>query len=158
MLNFTMNPVTNHIALRAESDYLERRNMLAANLNVNLTNQGDSLAMYLQAEDFYVGTFHLPQLSIMGGAKNDRVSLTSGFRDTLGDMSGVVSLFANILQDPATQQRSVRVNLLPATITSQGRDWNLSSARVNIDTARIAVERFRVRSDEQELYRCCLWR
>ena len=152
MLNFTMNPVTNHIALRAESDYLERRNMLAANLNVNLTNQGDSLAMYLQAEDFYVGTFHLPQLSIMGGAKNDRVSLTSGFRDTLGDMSGVVSLFANILQDPATQQRSVRVNLLPATITSQGRDWNLSSARVNIDTARIAVERFRVRSDEQELY------
>ena len=151
MLNFTMNPVTNHIALRAESDYLERRNMLAANLRVNLTNQGDSLAMYLQAEDFYVGTFHLPQLSVMGGAKNDRVLLTSGFRDTVGDLSGVLSIYANILHDSITQHRSVSMNLLPATITSRGRDWKLSSSRVKIDTARIEVERFHVRSGEQEL-------
>ena len=151
VLNFTMNPATNHIALRAASDYVERRNMLATNLNMNLTNQGDSLAMYLQAEDFYMSTFHLPQFSVMGGAKNDRVLLTSGFRDTIGSLSGVMSIYANILQDPVTQQRRVGVNVLPATITSQGRDWKISSSRVMIDTARIEVERFHVRSDEQEL-------
>ncbi len=151
MLNFTMNPTTNHIALRAESDYLERRNMLATNLNMNLTNQGDSLAMYLQAEDFYISTFHLPQLSVMGGAKNDRVSLTSGFRDSIGDLSGVLSIYANILNEPTTQLRRVRVNVLPATITSRGRDWKIASSRIHIDTARIEVERFRVRSGEQEL-------
>ena len=151
VLNFTMNPVTNHIALRAASDYLERGNMLATNLNMNLTNQGDSLAMYLQAEDFYVSTFHLPQLSVMGGAKNDRVLLTSGFRDTIGDLSGVVSVFANIQQDPLTLRRSVNLGLLPATITSRGRDWNLLSGRIKIDTARIEVERFSVKSGEQEM-------
>ncbi len=150
-LNFTMNPATNQIALRAESDYLERRNMLATKLNMNVTNQGDSLAMYLRAEDFYMSTFHLPQLSVMGGAKNDRVLLTTGFRDTLGELSGVVSLYANIFNDATTQQRRVGVNVLPATITSRGRDWKIASSRIQIDTARIEVERFRINSDEQEL-------
>jgi autotransporter translocation and assembly factor TamB len=150
-LNFMMNPVSNMLSLRAESQYVERGNILATNLNVNLTNQGDSLAMYLQSEDLYAGAFHLPQLSVMGGAKNDRVSLTSGFRDSVGDLSGVLSIYANILNEPTTQLRRVRVNVLPATITSRGRDWKIASSRIHIDTARIEVERFRVRSGEQEL-------
>lgn len=149
--NFVLNPAANRILLRAESDYLERNNVLATKLNLNVTNQGDSLAMYLSSEDFYAGAFHMPQLSVMGGAKNNRVTLSAGFSDTADSLSGVIGLSAEILRDPENGMRRVAMNIFPTTITQGRKDWRITSDRITIDTARIEIRDFTVRSDGEML-------
>ncbi len=150
-LNFVMNPASNHIMLRAESDYLERGKLLATKLNINVTNQGDSLAMYLNSEDLYSGILHLPHLSVMGGAKHNRVSLSAGFDDMADSLSGVVALRAHLQRVGPNKAPRVDVTVLPATIRANGRDWNITSDTIRLDTARIEVNDFVVRSGQQML-------
>ena len=150
-LNFTMNPNTNHIALRAESDYLERNKMLVTNMNVNLTNQGDSLAMYVSADDMYAGGVHLPQLAIMGGAKNNRVRLSAGFDNKANSVSGMVSLMAQLTRVEPSNMPRVDVTLYPATINTRDKIWRINSDMISIDTTRIVVNDFRVSSGNQLL-------
>lgn len=64
-LRLLFNPANDKLSLKATSEYIERERMLATRLNLNATNRGDSLSVYLRSEDFYVGTFHMPQLSVM---------------------------------------------------------------------------------------------
>ena len=150
-LNFTMNPLTNHLLLRAESEYVERRNMLITNLDVNVTNQGDSLALYLQAEDLYAGAFHLPQLMMMGGAKNNRVQMSAGFNSEDRSLSGGVSMMAHLERVGAQNMPRVNLRLFPSTITQDNKQWRITSDGISIDTARIVVDNFSVRSTDQHL-------
>ena len=154
-LDFTMNPATNHLMLRAESDYIERKKWLITNLNMNLTNQSDSLSVYLSSEDFYLGALHLPQLSLMGGAKNDRVLITAGLHSEANSdedsLSGVVGLLAQVEQDSVTQQRRLAVDILPSKLSTNGQEWNIAPSHITIDTARVAVEGFCINSGEEHL-------
>jgi hypothetical protein len=150
-LNFTMNPKTNHIALRAESEYLERNKLLVTNMNVNLTNQGDSLAMYLSAADMYASGIHLPQLTVMGGAKNNRVRLTTGFDNQADSVSGMLSLMAQLTRVEPNNMPRVDVTLYPATIYSQRKVWRINSDMISLDTTRIVVNNFRVSDGNQLL-------
>ncbi|MBQ5720361.1 MAG: translocation/assembly module TamB domain-containing protein, partial [Alistipes sp.] len=150
-LSFVMNPATDHLALRAESDYIERGKLLITNLNLNLTNQSDSLVMYLNSEDLYSGALHLPRLTVMGGAKHDRVSLSAGFNDTTDSLSGVVALRAQLHRVGAQGMPRLDVNLLPTTIYTPERDWRVTSDSISLDTARISIRDFRIESDRQSL-------
>lgn len=151
-LDFTMNPATNHLMLRAESDYIERNKLLITELNMNLSNQGDSLSVYLSSQDLYAGALHLPQLSLMGGAKNDRV-LLSGFFDSAADsLSGVVGLMASIDHDSVTMRRRLAVDIFPSKLTAGDKTWQLASSRVVVDTASVAVSDFCISSGEEHLH------
>ena len=151
-INFMMNPALNHLTLRAESDYVERKKMLATKLNVNVTNQGDSLAMYLRSEDLYSGMVHLPQLSIMGGAKNDRVLLSAGFDDKADSLSGVMALMAQLRRVEPTGMPRVDVTLYPATINVARNQWRITSDKISIDTSRVEINNFMVANDRQQLH------
>lgn len=150
-LDFTMNPATNHLMLRAESDYIERNNMLATELNMNLSNQGDSLSVYLSTQDLYAGAMHLPQLSFMGGAKNDRV-LLSAFVDSAADsLSGSVGLMAYVDQDSVSARKRLAVNIFPSKITAGTKTWNIAPSKVVVDTANFAVYDFCISSGAENL-------
>ena len=151
-LNFMMSPASNHLTLRAESDYLERGKLLATKLNVNVTNQGDSLAMYLSSEDLYSGMLHLPQLSVMGGAKNDRVLLSAGFDNKRDTTSGLMTLMAHLRRREPTGEPCVDITLFPATINLAGKQWRVTSGRISIDTSRMEVNNFLVASGRQQLH------
>ena len=151
-LNFMMNPTLNHLTLRAESDYLERGKLLATKLNVNVTNQGDSLAMYLSTEDLYSGMLHLPQLLVSGGAKNDRLSLSAGFDDKADRRSGMMALMAQLRREKKTGAPSVDITLYPATINVADEQWRITSDKISIDTSRIEVNNFLVANDRQQLH------
>ncbi len=150
-LNFMMNPALNHLTLRAESDYVERKKLLATKLNVNVTNQGDSLAMYLSSEDLYSGMLHLPQLLAMGGAKNDRLSLTAGFDDKADSLSGAMALMAQLRRVEPTGMPRVDITLYPATINVRQKQWRITSDGISIDTSRIEIKDFLVASERQQL-------
>ena len=151
-LNFVMNPSSNHLALRAESDYIERKKMLATRLNVNITNQGDSLAMYMSSEDLYAGPVHLPRLSIMGGAKNNSVLLSAGFNEGNDTLSGTMALRADLKREAGTNMPHLDIHLDPATVRAAQRTWRITSDVVGIDTARIAINNLHVASGRESLH------
>ena len=154
-VDFTMNPATNHLMLRAESDYIERKKWLVTNLNMNLSNQSDSLSVYLSSEDLYAGSLHLPQLSVMGGAKNDRVlvvaDLHSEENTTADNVSGLVGLMALVEQDSATLRRRLVVDILPSKLSASDKEWRIAPSRITIDTARVSVADFCISSGEEHL-------
>ncbi len=151
-LNFVMNPSSNHLALRAESDYIERKKMLATRLNVNITNQGDSLAMYISSEDLYAGPVHLPRLSIMGGAKNNSVLLSAGFNEGNDTLSGTMALRADLKREAVTNMPHLDIHLDPATVRAAQRTWRITSDVVGIDTVRVAINNLHVASGRESLH------
>ena len=150
-LNFTINPSSNHILLKAESEFVERGNMLVANLDVNVTNQGDSLAMYVQSDDLYAGTFHLPQLTVMGGAKDNGVMMSMSFNSADRSLDGGVSMMARLERIGALNMPRVNLRIFPSTITQGNKQWRITSDGISIDTSRIVVDNFDVRSTHQLL-------
>ena len=150
-LNFTINPASNHILLKAESEFIERGNMLVTNLDINVNNQGDSLAMYVQSEDLYAGTFHLPQLTLMGGAKNNGVMMSMSFNNPDSSLDGGVSLMARLERVGALNMPRVNLRIFPSTINQGSKQWRITSDGISIDTARIVVDNFNVRSMHQLL-------
>lgn len=149
-LRLLFNPANDKLSLKATSEYIERERMLATRLNLNATNRGDSLSVYLRSEDFYLGSFHLPQLSVMGGARSDRMRLSAGFNDTTARVSALLGLEALVGQS-SERGRTVDVRLLPSHISRKGKTWRIFARDIRIDTARVVVDRFRVMNDDQEL-------
>lgn len=149
-LRLLFNPANDKLSLKATSEYIERERMLATRLNLNATNLGDSLSVYLRSEDFYLGTFHLPQLSVMGGARSDRLRMSAGFNDTTARVSALLGLEALVGQSPE-RGRTVDVRLLPSHISRKGTTWQIFARNIRIDTARVVVDRFRVMNNDQEL-------
>ena len=98
------NPRSNSLTVQAKADYIERDMMLATNLRLNANNRSDSLAMYLSAEDLYIGALHMPNLSVTGGAEANRVRLTAGFRDAAERVSGMIGMHADFAR--ATARRA----------------------------------------------------
>ncbi len=148
-LQLLFNPASDQLSLRADSEYIERRRMLATRLNINASNHGDSLTVYASAEDLYAGALHLPHLSVTGGAKQNRMQLSTGFEDSVRRFSGLVSLRAEAAEGP--DGRTIDLRILPSHITRGDKRWQIFANRIAIDTSRIVIDRFYVKNREQDL-------
>lgn len=151
LLRLLFNPASNKLSFRASSDYVERRRLLATRLNVNASNQGDSLTVYASAEDLYAGVLHLPHLSVTGGAKQGLVQLSAGFDDTLRKVSGLVGVRAGIAKEDGPNGRVLDVHILPSHLTRGDVTWRIFARRIRIDTAEVVIDRFYVMNSGQEL-------
>lgn len=151
MLRLLFNPASNKLSFRASSEYVERKRLLATRLNVNASNQGDSLAVYASAEDLYAGALHLPHLSVTGGAKQGLVQLSTGFNDTVRKISGLVGVRAGIAEEDGPNGRVVDVHILPSHITRGDKTWRIFARRIQLDTAQVVIDRFYVMNSGQEL-------
>lgn len=143
-LTFVFNPKGQVFNLTATSDYLEYNNMFASRLSVNAGNKGDSLALYLTAEDMYIKTLYLPNLSVQAGAKNRNVSLSSRFANRDEDYSAMIGLRSRIKRTSTGEQ--VNIYITPSHITRQNKTWYITSGGISYDTTRIAVRNFVVSS------------
>lgn len=150
-LKLLFNPASDQLSLRAASEYIERRKMLATRLNINASNRGDSLTMYASAEDLYAGVLHLPHLSITGGARQGKIQLSTGFTDTVSKASGLIGISAGILPEQDSTGRVVDLHILPSHFTRGNKTWQIFARQIRIDTAHVAIDRFFVMNDEQEL-------
>ena len=150
-IDFTMNPAANHLMLRAESDYVERKNLLVTNLNMNLSNQGDSLSMYLSSEDLYAGAMHLPHLSLMGGAKDDRLRVSAGLQSKEDSLEGIIGLLVYMEPDSVSNVRRFGIDISPSKISTGTKSWQIAPSHISIDTARVAVRDFCISSGDEHL-------
>lgn len=150
-LQLLFNPASDQLSLKASSEYVERRRMLATRLSVNASNRGDSLAVYASAEDLYAGVLHLPRLSLTGGARQGRVQLSAGFDDTVRRVSGLVGFRTSVADEHGANGRVVDLRILPSHITRGDKTWQIYARKIRIDTARIVIDKFFVMNREQEL-------
>lgn len=149
-MQLLFNPASDQLSLQLHSEYIEQKRMLATRLNVNASNRNDSLTLYASAEDLYMGLFHLPRFSLTGGAKLGHVELSAGFSDTLRNASARLGMTASVADD-AARGRTIHFDLLPSYITRDREMWNLTAEGISLDTARLSIERFMVRSSDQRL-------
>ena len=150
-LQLLFNPASDQLSLKAASEYIERRRMLATRLSVNASNRGDSLAVYASAEDLYAGVPHLPRLSLTGGARQNRVQLSAGFDDTLRRVSGLVGFRAAVADEHGPNGRVVDLRILPSHITRGDKTWQIFARKILLDTAQVVIDKFYVMNREQEL-------
>lgn len=150
-LQLLFNPSNNKLSLKANSDYIERKRMLVTRLNINASNRGDSLTFYASAEDLYAGALHLPHLSVAGGAKQGLMQVTTGFTDTLRNLSGLLGLRAGVIDENGPNGRVIDLRILPSHITRGDKSWQIFAHRILLDSAKVVIDKFFVMNSGQEM-------
>ncbi|MBE6195028.1 MAG: hypothetical protein E7140_04780 [Rikenellaceae bacterium] len=145
-----VSPSDNRFLMRASSEYLMHHNYLATNIDVKAGNAGDSLAMSLAADDLYAGAFHFSGVGVSGGAKDNVINIDAMFADSLRDLHGELSAKAQISRKNSRRNLSISFN--PSSVDSGSTSWRISTDGIEIDSSRVDIRRFAVRSDTQELY------
>lgn len=145
------NPVDDNLSLQLTSDYIERDKILATRLSINIGNRVDSLTMYASAEDIYFGGVHLPDFSVMGGAKHGEATLSAGFADTLTQSSGLISILAKTAKREGADGQFLNVKFMPSHYTKKNALWQIFSKDIKIDTDRVDIEEFVIMNKEQRL-------
>lgn len=145
------NPVSNSFTMQARSDYIERDMVLATNLSLNANNLSDSLAMYLNADDLYIGSLHMPNFSITGGAHHSRIKLTAGFRDARQQVSGMLGLSARFTRNPSSGGHDIHINVSPSTISTRDKTWKIFARGIDIGSQRIVIDDFSVIDDGEQM-------
>lgn len=138
------NPVSNSLTVQARSDYIERDMLLATNLRLNANNLSDSLAMYLNADDLYIGSLHMPNFSVTGGAQQSRVKLTAGFRDGGQQLSGMLGLSAHFSRNRDSEGHDIHIDVAPSTISTRDKTWKIFSRGIDIEPKRVVIDKFSV--------------
>lgn len=150
-LKLLFNPASDQLMLSASSDYIERERMLATKINVTASNRGDSLGFHAASEDFYMGMMHLRNLSLTGGAREGRIQITTAFKDTVDRFSGQFSFAAALAPQVGPDGKVLDVRILPSFLRRGENTWRVMAQRISIDTARVAVDHFYVRNEQQML-------
>lgn len=145
-----ISPSDNRFLMRASSEYLMHHNYLATNIDVKAGNAGDSLAMSLAAADLYAGMFHFSGVELNGGAKDNAISVDAMFADSLRDLQGELSAMARISRK--NNRRNLSISFNPTRIYKDDNVWDITTDGVEIDSSRIDIRNFAVRSDTQELF------
>ena len=145
-----VSPSENRFLMRASSEYLMHKNYLATNIDVRAGNAGDKLAMSMSAEDLYAGMFHFSGVGVSGEAKDNKISVDAMFADSVRDLRGEISANAQIARK--NNQRTIAVSFNPSQVDSGEASWEIVSDGIEIDSTRVNIRNFAVRSDTQELF------
>ncbi|MFR9503077.1 MAG: translocation/assembly module TamB domain-containing protein [Rikenellaceae bacterium] len=144
--NLMVNPHSERFSLRFESDYIEHRNLAATELNINASNDLNSLSLYATASDLFVGRTSFSSCTLMAGARNNEVELSTGFRDIAASRSATMGLRAKF-----EKADSVVVSLLPSQV-SLGEDmWMISANEILEVGSNLYIDNFTMVNGAQRL-------
>lgn len=141
--SFMFNPFVRSFSMSAHSDFIEYKNMLVTDLDLNSDNKTDSLKMYLTAGDFYRGTLHIPNLAVHGGARGRRMTLTTRLSDQHKKLSALIGLR---IDSENGGGRSIRFRFNPSYLTFDNRTWFFSANSISYSKPGITVDNFRIHS------------
>ena len=137
-----MAPAENIFMVRGSSECVERYPYLISEVALSANNKGDSLVLNLGSSELWAGAMRLSDFKLHGGAKSNQVNIYGEFADTLRDIRG--NLAAKALLSRRDGLRHVSVDILPSKIGKNENVWEITSDGIEIDSSRIAVNKFRV--------------
>ena len=141
-LKLYMDPAANKFVMRGKSECVERYPYLASNLQINATNQGDSLVMNIGSSELWAGAMRLSEFNLHGGAKDNNFEVSGEFADTLHNIRGNLAAKARVSRRDG--MRHLSVNILPSKLGNRDREWRITSAGIEVDSSRIDVNDLRV--------------
>lgn len=152
-LGLIFNPKSNNISLRGTSEALEYSGLIMANVEWNINNNSrDSLSMRVKSEGVYLGSRMLmPKFSLVGGARENRVAITAGFKQDDGSSSAMLGLSAQFSRNANTRRRSMHIDITPSHFTTATQQWKLFSEGIDIDSTRISIRNLHIARPDQQL-------
>ncbi len=150
-MSLMFNPGVGQLSLSASSEFIEYNNNFVSNLEVNTRNEGDSLSLFVRADDMYAGRIYMPNFSVIGGLKENRINVSGRFVDSLRNMTALVGAASEISREPQTGMVRAGIRFTPSSIAIGERVWNIYSRGIEIDSARIEVNDFTIVGAGQNL-------
>ncbi len=146
MFNVMFNPHSDRFSMRLTSDFIEHNTLAAENLNVNASNESDSLSLYATARNVYVGLTGLSSYSLMAGARNNVVELSTGFRDVATNTSATLGLRARF-----DSLHTAHIRLLPSQFRRNDSNWLINADSIVASREKININDFSIVNGEQRL-------
>ena len=152
-LNVMFSPANNIVSIQGSSEALEYKGVIMANADLDINNKlNDSLTLWLHSSAIYLGSRPImPNFSITGGARQNRVALKAGFHSENNDATGMLGLNALFSRDKDTDRRRVHIDITPSHFTTDTMQWKLFSRGVDIESSRIKINDLRLYSKGQQL-------
>ena len=151
-LSLTFTPSNNNIILKGRAEAVEYSGVIVANVELDVNNNSrDSMSVRMRSEGIYRGnTLLMPNFNITGGARENRITLSAGFRDG-AKRSAMLGLAAKFSKNAQTNRRSIHINVTPSHFTADNAQWRLYARGIDIDSSRIAVNNLRILRGDQQL-------
>ncbi|MBQ8492893.1 MAG: translocation/assembly module TamB domain-containing protein [Alistipes sp.] len=154
-MGIMFNPKSNNLSLRGSSEALEYSGVILANAEWNINNNSvDSLSMRVKSSGVYIGARpFMPNFNLVGGARENRISITAGFKQEGGSVnnSAMLGLSAKFSRNAETNRRSVHIDISPSHFTNSTQQWKLFSRGIDIDSTRISVRDLHIARPDQQL-------
>ena len=91
-LAFLFNPESDVFSLTLNSELIENEQFFVSNLKASARNQGDSISMFVTANDLLAKNLYMPNFfPVIGGAKENRVNLAMRFNNTANGTYAMLS-------------------------------------------------------------------
>lgn len=149
-LIFYFNPYLDQFNLNLSSNFIEMQNILVENIALNSRNHQDSVSVFMTTDYLGVGSLDLPNFSIIGGIKNNVISLGAKFKDSDKNSYGFVQTTSDLTMS-GSGKPGFNVRLHPSVIVVEGNKWYVSGSRVVMDSAGVAIRGFGVQDSLQRL-------
>lgn len=153
-ISLIFNPVTDYLKFHLESDYLRSRRkqgVLVQGVQLNASNETDSLKIDGGADYLYYGSMRLPHFRLSAGAKQGRVELKTGFDDQEKLISAEVDLSARIARYAGVRTPHVDLNINHSFVSREDQMWVMTGDSIRLDSTRLEIGRFLIRNGRQQL-------
>ena len=152
-LKLRFNPVRNRLSFNAKTDYVENDKFTILRMNMRASNRGDSLSVYSNFEDLYLGEMlHLPNLAFNGGAKDGTLQVVAGVNDQSRKLSARFGARASLTRETGKNGRAIDIRLLPSRFMLDKMSWEIYAHNILIDTARTHINNLYIMDDDQYLW------
>ncbi|MBO5831720.1 MAG: translocation/assembly module TamB domain-containing protein [Alistipes sp.] len=152
-LGLVFNPKSNNLTLRGSSEGVEYDGIILSNAELNVNNNSrDSLSVRVKSDAVYFNSRMLmPRFNIVGGARENRISLTAGFRQPDGNSSAMLGLSAQFNYNERSRRCSMHIDITPSHYTNDTQQWKLYSRGIDIDSSRIHIRELHIARPDQQM-------
>lgn len=149
-VNLNVNPKENDFRLHASSQCINYGSVLVTELDVDASNESDSLSLRAKTSDLYLGMLRTSVAGVECGAKNNLIELKGEYSDSVSGAFGMIA--ARAMASKIDGARHVSLRLLPSGLSGSDNVWHITADGIEMDSSRIDVKNFNVRNRYQHLY------
>lgn len=149
-LNFFFNPYLDQITFKTQSEYISSTDFFIENLSIDSRNISDSLTLYSTVSLLAIGNMTFDNVSVLGGIRNNVVSLGGQFKQADGRNSALINTTTSFNRlSNGMAQMDVRIH--PSPLMWDSTRFNLANANLLFDTTGVSIHNFSIYNDKQEL-------
>ncbi len=134
--------------LELRSGYLERNSLLAIGIDLQASNQGDSVSLRGDVQELFVGTSFIERANLSASARDNQVSIHAGFINPADSAAADFNAKLNIRRNFMGRQ-DVSARILPSSIRRGNQVWNIGAQGIDITERGVDIDHFKMESRDQ---------